>query len=285
VLRRAKPLLGTLVEIAACAPDAAIERAACDAAFAAIADVHRLMSFHEPTSDVSRLNRAAHARPIAVDPRTAAVLRRARAIGALSGGAFDCTIGARMVALGLLPRDAAEGAADGASFRDVLVGADDRVRFRRPLAIDLGGIAKGYAVDLAVEALVRAGAEAGCVNAGGDLRVFGDRNWPVAIRHPDGSGAAVALPPLRNRALATSADSFARRGHVIDPATGHTRPRPISVSVIAPSCMDADALTKVVWLAEHPPIPLLERMHARTILVGCADPGAEPAARTLRAVG
>ena len=284
MLRRARPLLGTLVEIAVCAEDGETERRACDTGFAAIADVHRLMSFHERDSDVSRLNRAAHLRPVDVDPRTAAVLRRARAISALSTGAFDCTIGARMVELGLLPRGDIANPSGAASHRDVAVGADDRVRFRRPLAIDLGGIAKGFAVDLAVAALARAGATAGCVNAGGDLRVFGDRAWPIAIRRPDAPAELVALPPLRNRAIATSADSFAARGNVIDPATGRAHRRPISVSVVANSCMDADALTKVVWLAAHPPIPLLERMHADTILLGRSDanPGPEPA---LRAVG
>jgi len=286
MLRRARPLLGTVVEIAVCAADDAAERYACDAGFAAIADVHRLMSFHERESDVARVNRAAHQRPVEVDRRTATVLRRARAIAALSGGAFDCTVGARMVELGLLPADGAPSAARGAGPRDIAVDGGDRVRFRRPLAIDLGGIAKGFAVDQAVAALVRAGASAGCVNAGGDLRVFGDRDWPVAVRRPDAPAASVALPPLRDGALATTADSFAPRGHVIDPATGRARRRPVSVSVVAPSCMDADALTKVVWLAPHPPLLLLERMHARTILLRCSDADSECApAGGLRAVG
>jgi FAD:protein FMN transferase len=286
MLRRARPLLGTIVEITVCAADPAAERGACDAGFAAIADVHRLMSFHERDSDVARVNRAAHLRPVEVDPRTAAVLRRARAIAALSRGAFDCTVGARMVELGLLPAGGAPTAARGANHRDVAVDDGDRVRFRRALAIDLGGIAKGFAVDQAVAALARAGASAGCVNAGGDLRVFGDRDWPAAIRRPDAPAACVALPPLRDCALATTADSFAPRGHVIDPATGRAHRRPVSVSVVAASCMDADALTKVVWLAAHPPLPLLERMHARTILLRCSDADSERAsAAGLRAGG
>ena len=274
MLRRARPLLGTFVEITACAADPASEQRACDAAFGAVADVHRLMSFHEPASELSRINREAHRGAVEVDPRTFAVLRRALEIAALSHGAFDCTIGARMVALELLPALHDAAPTEAGSFRDIVVTPPNRVAFRRPLALDLGGIAKGFAVDQAVEALRRAGADAGCVNAGGDLRIFGDRAWPVALRVPDAPRALVALPPLRNRALATSADTFVAGGHVIDPATGRPRTRPLSVSVLADTCMDADALTKVVWLAERPPTALLETLHASTIVLraSASDP-------------
>jgi len=283
MLRRARPLLGTFVEIAASAADPETERRACDVAFEAIADVHRLMSFHEPGSDVSRLNRIAHRRPLEVDPRTFTVLRRALEMSRLSRGAFDCTVGARMVELGLLPgrvRSTVRG-----DHRDVELDAEGRVRFRRRLAIDLGGIAKGFAVDQAVAALQRAGADAGCVNAGGDLRVFGDRAWPIALRRPDAARRLVPLPPLRDRALATSADSFVAGGHLLDPATGRPRRRPQSVSVIAASCMDADALTKVVWLSEQVPHRLLERMDAHAILLGCLEDSAPTPDGALRAAG
>src|SRR4029453_14877878 len=158
---------------------------------------------------VSRLNRRAYAAPLEVDPRTFAVLRRARRISRASGGLFDCTVGGALVALGLRPPTVAAPRGHGASWRDVELLPGCRVRFRRPLAVDLGGIAKGYAVDQAILALEGAGASAACVNAGGDLRVGGDRAWPVALRLPESPSACVALPALRSGALATSADSFA----------------------------------------------------------------------------
>jgi thiamine biosynthesis lipoprotein len=228
------------------------------------------MSFHEPDSDVTRLNRHAHTRAIEVDRRTHAVLARAQDLSRASNGLFDCTIGQRMMALGALPRTAGVGGHAAATWRDVTLLPGNRVRFRRPLALDLGGIAKGFAVDQAIEALARLGAEAACVNAGGDLRVFGDRDWPIALRRPDAPGEFVSLPPIRNRALATTADSFAPHGAIVDPASGESRSSPRSVSVLAPTCMDADALTKVVWLEERLPVDLLEKMDAYAIVLGPA---------------
>lgn len=285
MLRRAKPLLGTFVEVVVVAASAELEWRAASAAFEAVADVHRLMSFHEPDSDVTRLNRHAHTRAVEVDPRTWAVLRRARDLGRVSNGRFDCTVGAHMLAAGALPRTTGVGGHEAATWRDVALLPDSQIRFRRALALDLGGIAKGFAVDQAVEALARCGAEAGCVNAGGDLRVFGDRNWPIAIRRPEARGELLPLAALRNRALATSAGTFAPGGSIVDPATGRFRTDPKSVSILAPTCMDADALTKVVWLAEHPPLELLEKLDAHAIVLGPSAGVSEPVAEARRAAG
>lgn len=277
MLRRAKPLLGTFVEVAVSARTPEVEWRAANAAFDALADVHRLMSFHEAGSDVTRINRCAFAHPVEVDPRTYSVLCRSRQLSRASNGVFDCSVAGRLMALGALPRVAGLRAEAGATWRDVLLLPGNRVRFRRALAIDLGGIAKGFAVDQAIEALVRLGAQAGCVNAGGDLRVFGDRDWPLALRLPDAPGEFVALPPIRDRALATTADTFAPQGAIVDPATGQPRRNPRSVSVLAPTCIDADALTKVVWLEEQLPVTLLEKMDAHAIVLGPATRFSESA--------
>src|SRR5690349_3613722 len=87
VIRRARPLLGTLVDIRIAA-DGAAAAGAIDAAFAAVERVHRLMSFHAADSDLSRLNRSAHERPVRVDPWTFEVLSASRCIAAATGGAF-----------------------------------------------------------------------------------------------------------------------------------------------------------------------------------------------------
>jgi thiamine biosynthesis lipoprotein len=276
MLRRARPLLGTFVEITVEATSDDCAWRAADDGFAAIAAVHRLMSFHEPDSDVSRINRHAHEHAVEVDARTWAVLRRARFLSQVSNGLFDCTVGGALVEIGVLPDSDAAVAPDArATFRDVALLPGHRVRLRRPLAIDLGGIAKGFAVDEAVAAIARSGAAAACVNAGGDLRVFGDRDWPVAVRGP---GGFARLPALRNAALATSADTFAPRGAIVDPATRRLRANPQSVSILAPTCIDADALTKVVWLANGPPPGVLERVHARAIVLGSAAEAVDSAA-------
>src|SRR5215831_4299546 len=102
-LRRARPLLGTFVEIAASGAASADMEDAVEAAFAAVARVHRLMSFHDPGSDVSRLNREAKAGAVAVDPWTFEVLEIAQDLHRRSGGAFDIAVAPLLQYLGLLP--------------------------------------------------------------------------------------------------------------------------------------------------------------------------------------
>jgi thiamine biosynthesis lipoprotein len=278
VLTRARPLLGTLVEIKAISPDERIEWQAVNDAFDVIARVQRLMSAHDPTSDVGRLNFEGHREAVEVSPETFAVLERALQFSAWTDGVFDCTVGDRLVALKYLPDFYAAAAATNGSFRDIRLLDDRRVGFERPLRIDLGGIAKGFAVDQAVDTMRRCGATAGLVNAGGDLRGFGDFDWPVAVRHPQSPTHMLPMPPLRNAAIATTADYFAAREHdgelvnpIIDPRTHRSSPSTRSVSVVAPGCMDADAMTKIVWLGADPQGELLQRIGASAIVIETAE--------------
>ena len=163
----------------------------------------------------------------------------------------------------------------GVSFADVELLTGDGVRFHRAdMRIDLGGIAKGFAVDQAVAALQRSGVPRGLVNAGGDLRAFGDEPFSVAIRHHENSRATLTTVALCNAALATSAHYFADRivpgstaGPIIDPRTGAQARRIRSASVRADSAMLADALTKVVMLAGEAALPTLRHFHADAIFV------------------
>jgi thiamine biosynthesis lipoprotein ApbE len=206
--RRARALLGTLVEIEACGP-AQVLAPALDAALAAVARVHRLMSFHEPASDVARINAAAAGVAVGIDPDTWGLLRRAVEIGELSGGVFEIAIAGVLVADGLLPRSPAGAPPldDHASFRDLDLDEPNDVTWRRKGSIDLGGIAKGFAVDQAVGALRVHGAVSGVVNAGGDLRCFGTPR-PIQIRHPFAPGVRLELGLLHDCALATSAPAI-----------------------------------------------------------------------------
>src|SRR5262249_2023151 len=141
---------------------------AIDAALAAVARVHRLMSFHDPASDVSRLNRDAAPGPVAIDPWTWGVLDAALDLHRRSDRALDISVAPVLQCLGLLPAAEGDGAADGPAPGDAIEMLDDRhVRFRHPgTRIDLGGIAKGFAVDCAVEILRTRNVTAGLVNAG-----------------------------------------------------------------------------------------------------------------------
>ena len=192
-VRRARPLLGTLVEIRATGANAvrAVERA-----FAAIERVHRAMSAQESSSDIARL-RAGHRS--ALDPWTRRVLARADEIREGTAGLFDCA------------------ACDYA----------------------LDGIAKGFAVDCAVETLQLAGLRAGVVNAGGDLRVFGEAFEDIYVRTPDKPDALLHIGRARDCAVATSASVL-----LVDPRRRDSWAAPPAATVIAADCMTADALTK-----------------------------------------
>ena len=276
VLRRARPYLGATVEVSVAETDRAVDpQRAIEDAFLAIDKVQRLMSYHDPFSELSRLNSAAHQMPVEVCPWTYTVLRMAQRLATESDGAFDVTIAPRLVAWGYLPRVPANARDEmRATWRDVELHFGRRVFFRRPLHIDLGGIAKGFAVDRAVEALRGAGVSAGLVNARGDLRAFGDRDWPVQVRHPGDPGAAGHTFTLREAAVATSATYFSRKKWrkcwvcpLVDGATRLPCEDEFSVSVHAPTALLADALTKIVVARRENAAPILQRHGASATLL------------------
>jgi thiamine biosynthesis lipoprotein len=261
VSARARPLLGTLVDIRLGPGGDAL---AFELAFAAIERVQRLMSCHDPSSELSAVNRDAHRAAVPVDAWTFEVFEAALAMHRESGGVFDCAIGGRQVRAGRLPASGTAPLAPDATSKDIALLARNRVRFRSPLQVDLGGIAKGYAVDRAVEALREAGVAWGVVNAGGDLRVFGDRPQPVHVRLPD--GALMVLGSISDAALASStAQEDPPLGlPVLDGRGGRVRAAHMA-SVFAPSCMAADALTKAVTVLGDASAPLLARFGAEAV--------------------
>ena len=247
---------------------------AVEVAFAAVQDVHRLMSFHELESDVSRINVARVGETVVVNPHTHRVLRFARKLSAASSGVFDVTVGDTLVRHGFLPApDAEDSRPREATWRDLELPEGNGVRWRRAGRIDLGGIAKGYAVDMAVENLQSCGATSGVVNAGGDLRVFGEPQ-PVHVRLPDAPGMLVALGLFADCALATSGAYFSSvhtEDGPAEPLVDRERriagARQGSATVVAAECMTADALTKVVRLAPHLALRVLDSFDARAIVI------------------
>jgi thiamine biosynthesis lipoprotein len=276
MLRRARPLLGTYVEIAADGAACPDLDAAIDAAFAAIERVHRLMSFHDPASDVSRLNRDAATRAVAIDAWTFEVLGTALDLNRRSNGAFDVAVAPALQARGLLPRHA--GSPDGADTRQadaIDLCARRRVRFREGgTRIDLGGIAKGFAVDRAVATLRSQGVESALVNAGGDLAAFGPQPRTIHIRDPRDPRHSLGAVAIRDEALASSGGRFdpvlapdAAPPAVIDPRLRAPVSTILGATVRAPTCMLADALTKVVMIAGVAAAPLLDTFGASALMV------------------
>ncbi len=269
-IERSRPLLGTFVTIGVRAADDASGHAAIDAAFAEIARVHALMSFHEAESDVSRANRQAHVEPVKIDQRTHFVIERAKEMSARSDGAFDVTVAPALVARGLLPRpQGASEPADNANWCDLEL-LPGHVSFRKPLWIDLGGIAKGFAVDAAMQTLAAHAITEAWVDAGGDIGVSGGSRR-IALNAP--CDDAIPAMDLANGSMASSCGSMTPAHTSL--AAPHVRTKGSMlpkqfVSVVAPSCIDADALTKVVMALGAKSAPVLAAFDARAVVYAAA---------------
>jgi FAD:protein FMN transferase len=258
-VRRARPLLGTFVEIEVHGTPTEDMDAAIEDAFTAIARVHALMSFHEQDSDVGRLNRLARTKPVTIDVWTLRVLRTAMDLQLCSAGAFDVTVASVLQEIGLLPSHGDEpplAARKSASTEAIELMPDQRVRFSCPSTrIDLGGIAKGFAVDRAIEALRSHGVSSALVTAGGDVAAFGPHPWRVGIRDPRDPRHLLCRVELRNAAIASSGASFDPFEStepigtaVIDPRSCTAVREIAGATARASSCMMADALTKVLMV-------------------------------------
>jgi FAD:protein FMN transferase len=264
---RARPLLGTFVEITARGTEGDQLERAVDAAFAAIERVHGLMSYHAPDSDVSRLNRANGGAPVVIHEWTASVLQASIDLQRRSKGLFNIAVGLDLERLGLLPPSkGAPQLARTVGQCAVELLSRNRARLLVPgNTIDLGGIAKGFAVDQAVAVLRISGVAGGIVNAGGDLFVFGPDEHVVAIRDPRKPAQFLTHTTLREAALASTALAFDLmtserpvQCSIIDPRSGEPVTTISGASVRAPSCMIADALTKVIMIGGRHASEVLE---------------------------
>jgi FAD:protein FMN transferase len=236
------------------------------------------MSFHDPHSDVSRLNREASTRAVPVHAWTYQVVEMAMELHRQSAGVFDVTFAPLLQQCGLFPRDAGDlpPVADQPSAEGALeLLGDGCVRYRHPgIRIDLGGITKGFAVDRALDVLRQHGLTRGLVNAVADLAAFGLEPELVHIRHPANAGCIPGSAAIANAALATSGRTFdlsqlAAAGDcaVFDPVTQRPVRGVIGATVRAPSCMVADAPTKVVMIAGEGAESLLRQYRANALFV------------------
>lgn len=264
-MSREEAIMGTSVRVELWSDD----RHAGDAAIDAVMDdMHRIdqaMSPHKPRSELSRINRDAAKEPVPISDEMLSLVARSIEFSQLSDGAFDITY-AGVGHLydyrhGIKPTDQAiDRARVAVGYRNLML--DRRagtIRFAREgVRIDLGGFAKGHAVDRGVAILARHGIGHAIVSAGGDSRILGDRRgrpWTIAVRDPRRPGEVVAVLPLENAAISTSGDYerfFERDGvrchHVIDPATGKSPSRVHSVTIVADDGLTTEALSKSVFV-------------------------------------
>ncbi len=257
---------------------------AIERAFAWFDRVEAVCSRFDAGSELRRLC-ATHGVDVEVSPMLFEAIRFAVAVAEETHGAFDPTVGARMEARGF-NRDYRDGAVVGfgvsdkepVSYRDVMLNESARsVRLERALLLDLGAVAKGLAIDMAVQEL-RPLANF-VVDAGGDLYCGGhnaaEQPWTVGIRHPRESHALLTRVTIADAALCTSgdyerrvADDTVGEHHLLDPSTGASPRDVISASVIAPTAMVADALgTAAFVLGCTDGVALLARHELRACLV------------------
>jgi len=279
---RSQLLMGTVVDIVVNAPPDLAE-SAIDAAFAEMRRIENQMSSHVEKSDVWRLSHSSG--PIEVSAETSEVLRLGLAVARQSGGAFDLSLGGLKQLWGIetaTPRipddDEIRAALQGTGPDALRLEGQTAFKQQPALQIDLGGIAKGFAIDRAVAVLRQAGVRHASVNAGGDLRLLGDRGdrpWRIGIQHPRRSGELLATLELAETAVVTSGDYeryFERDGiryhHLFDPQTGRPARDCQSVTVVADEAMLADALATAAFvLGPERGMEFLQQFEVEGILV------------------
>lgn len=228
--------------------------------------VDHQMSRYRDDSELSRVNREAAAGPVPVSSSLFRVLSKAREVSELSHGAFDITFGS----VGYLydfrkhrkpTDDELQQGLAGVDYRSVELDAETQaVRFRHPGTVtDLGGIAKGYAVDLGIERLRQAGIRYARLSAGGDMRLLGNkrgRPWVVGVRDPRAENREAVRLPLEEVAVSTSGDyerffideSGERIHHILSPRTGKPVHGVQSVTILGPDTLSTDGLSTAVFV-------------------------------------
>ena len=264
-VRRTQFIMGTLVEISLSHSDPDLIQTASTEAFNEMQRIEKLMSTYLPGSEISRINRAAGKQAVLVSPEVEEVIQEGIFWSQQSGGAFDITI-QPLVQLwdmdgekNLIPaRNTIKKTASLVNYKNIEI-VDHKVKLtRRGMAINVGGLAKGYAVDRAVS-LLRSKVANGIVNAGGDLYAFGRKtpttSWNIGLQHPRNPQGLLAAFALKDMAVATSGDYqryFIKDGiryhHIFDPQTGMPARGMISATILTTEAMEADALSTAVFV-------------------------------------
>jgi len=274
-VERARPMMGTMVEITVFRDTSSPkeikagrepEEEAIELAFQAISRVDGLMSNYKADSQLSLINQQAGRDYVRVAPEVLKVINMAIGIAELSGGAFDITVAPLVQLWGfhkksghMPPEEEIHKFLPLVNYKNILIDQEkNRVKLKLPgMAIDLGGIAKGYAVDRAIEVLKNNGIQRALVNAGGDLFALGHpptrKFWHLGIRHPFVPDRVVSTLQVRDQAVATSGNyenffvlNGKRYSHILDPKTGQPIQGIASVTVLAKTALEADALATTV---------------------------------------
>jgi thiamine biosynthesis lipoprotein len=258
--------MGTVIEITLIGDDEEQENKAALQAFEEIKRIEQLMSPKVESGDVFRINQSSGKDRVKISNETLEVIKKAQEISKLSKGGFDITVGPlielwkRAKENKTLPSaEEVKEKLDLANFRNIEMDQEGRVFLKkRGMAIDLGGIAKGYAVDRAFDVLRSLGYRNLIVNAGGDLRVGGLKNnqpWSIGIRNPRESQTILTRISVSDMAVATSGDyekffiyEGKRYHHIFNPKNGLPAEGCQSVTIVTKDCTTADGLATAVFV-------------------------------------
>lgn len=260
-----RAIMGTAISVELWADDAGAAQAAIEAVMAEMVRIDQSMSPWIETSELALINRDATRHPVKISAEMMHLLQTSLHYSEVSRGAFDISF----ASVGYLydyRRHIEPSKADIASHLDAIdyrsIKLDPlagTVRFMKPgMRIDLGGIAKGYAVDRGAEILEARGIRHAIVTAGGDSRILGDKRgkpWMVGIKDPRIPDKVAVLLPLSDTAMSTSGDyeryfmdGDRRVHHIINPRTGTSATGIRSVTVLSAHGIDTDALTKPLFI-------------------------------------
>lgn len=270
--------MGTRIHVEAWSDDEAAATTVLQAVMDEMRRIDRTYSSYREDSELSRINANAASGWVPISAEFLEILQKCRYASQISGGAFDITYASVGRYFDYREGDRPDAsqvdrAVQGIDYRYVELDPEvPAVRFaREEVYVDLGGIAKGFAVDLGISIMRRAGIEHGSVTAGGDSRIIGDRRgkpWTVGVRDPRDDASMVAVLPLTDTAVSTSGDyerffeeDGVRYHHILDPTTGDSARDSWSVTILGPEAAFTDALsTSVFVLGPEKGLALINRL-------------------------
>ena len=264
-LHRTEAIMGTEVVVDLWAESVSDGEQAIAAVMADMRRIESLMSPYIESSELFQVNKLAAENPVTVSQELFTLIEKSLWYSKISDGAFDITFASAGklydYRAGERPDDnTLEQAAALIDYKDLLLDKKSRtIAFKhKGMRIDLGGIAKGHAVDSSINVLRQRGIQAAAVSAGGDSRMLGsrgDRPWVIGIKHPRAEGKQAVKIPLADTALSTSGDyerfyieDGVRYHHILDPRSGKSASSVQSVSILSPLSVDSDALSTTVFV-------------------------------------